>query len=225
MPGKSWNDDLGADGPVIAANASALLRSLAADASRRQAPTVENPLAWHAALYAGCSVPVPEYVGHYRGDGSVPALVGYEVGLGAVQHDGLPEKVGVWSPDVVSSVAAAVRGIAAGVAVLDSHVPVGRAPSDPVVLDGVVRLAALAYGEWVRLHPFANGNGRIARVWAAWVALRYGLPVFVTVKPRPAAVAYANAGRASMGRPPAFLGDHAMAENLFARMLRDALAP
>jgi hypothetical protein len=27
-------------------------------------------------------------------------------------------------------------------------------------------LAAILHGEWVRIHPFANGNGRTARLWA-----------------------------------------------------------
>ena len=38
---------------------------------------------------------------------------------------------------------------------------------------------------------------------------RYGLPVFVTLKPRPYDVAYARASKQSMGRPPDFIGDHA----------------
>jgi Fic family protein len=52
----------------------------------------------------------------------------------------------------------------------------------------------------VRIHPFANGNGRTARLWANWTALRYGLPAFVGIKPRPAGDAYALASYASMRR-------------------------
>ena len=63
-------------------------------------------------------------------------------------------------------------------------------------------VTAAIHGEWVRIHPFANGNARTARVWAAWIALRYGLPVFVTVKPRPNDAAYAQAAFASMGSSP-----------------------
>ncbi len=32
---------------------------------------------------------------------------------------------------------------------------------------------------------FANGNGRTARLWANFIAVRYGLPPFVRLRPRP----------------------------------------
>jgi hypothetical protein len=52
-------------------------------------------------------------------------------------------------------------------------------------IDRVVGLAAWAHGEWVRIHPFANGNGRTARLWANYVFCRYGLLPIVVVRPRP----------------------------------------
>ncbi|MGD9884339.1 MAG: Fic family protein [Reyranella sp.] len=39
--------------------------------------------------------------------------------------------------------------------------------------------------EWVRIHPFANGNGRTALLWANSLAMRYGLPTFGRLRPRP----------------------------------------
>jgi Fic family protein len=33
--------------------------------------------------------------------------------------------------------------------------------------------------------PALNGNGRTARLWANSIALRYGLPPFVRLRPRP----------------------------------------
>ena len=32
---------------------------------------------------------------------------------------------------------------------------------------------------------FLNGNGRTARLWANCIAMRYGLPPFVRLRPRP----------------------------------------
>jgi len=82
----------------------------------------------------------------------------------------------------------------------------------------ILRLMAIAHGEWVRIFPFANGNGRTARLWANWVAARYGLPVFVQVKPRPAALLYAGAAMASMR------GDHSAMTTVFHDMLRQYIA-
>jgi hypothetical protein len=96
--------------------------------------------------------------------------------------------------------------LAAALAQLDSALPVGRRPRTVDELEAVMRLIALIHGEWVRLHPFANGNARTARLLAAFIALRYSLPVFVSIKPRPDDVTYARASKASMGRPPNVLG-------------------
>ncbi len=60
-------------------------------------------------------------------------------------------------------------------AALDQAHPVGI-PLDGDGLAAVVEVAAWAHGEWVRIHPFANGNGRTARNWANFVFMRYGLP-------------------------------------------------
>lgn len=198
------------------------MRGSAAD---RVLPGVEAVGDWHTALYEGCRVPVPGYVGHLRGDPTVAELVGYEVGVGPEGPDGYPEKMGVWSvllPDAVDGLLAATH---AALTRLDGILPVGTRPASVDELDAVVGLTARIHGEWVRLHPFANGNGRIARVWAAWLALRYGLPVFVTVKPRPDDLAYARAARDSMGRPPDFTGDHHTATAVFAHLLTLTLLP
>ena len=104
------------------------------------------------------------------------------------------------------------------VAVLDAEIPVGRYPDDPDQLLSLLTLLAYAHGEWVRIHPFANGNGRTARLWANWCALRYNLPAFVRLKPRPEGSLYANAAAASMG------GDHQRMIVVFAEMLDRYLA-
>ncbi|MGI8685433.1 MAG: Fic family protein [Acidimicrobiales bacterium] len=80
--------------------------------------------------------------------------------------------------------------------------PKTSSPNTVDALHEIVAVTAIAHGEWVRIHPFVNGNGRVARLIAAHIALRYGLPVFVKLKPRPHDVAYTRAARRSMGRPP-----------------------
>jgi Fic family protein len=49
----------------------------------------------------------------------------------------------------------------------------------------IVAVCAWAHAEWVRIYPFANGNGRTARLWSNSLAMRYGLPPFVGLRPRP----------------------------------------
>jgi Fic/DOC family len=224
VPGPPWEDDP-RDLPLIGRNAATLLSSLQAAARTRALPTLADALTWHSALYVGCRVPVAGYVGHLRGDPAVPELVEYEVGVGPLLPDGLPERVGVWSSRVAAEVAALMPKIHAGLHYLDGLLPAGQRPRSVDELHDVVALTAVVHGDWVRIHPFANGNGRTARTWAAFIALRYSLPVFITSKPRPDDIAYARAGRASMGRPPDFLGDHDPAIAVFGHLLSLALLP
>jgi hypothetical protein len=48
----------------------------------------------------------------------------------------------------------------------------------------VIDLCAWVHAEWVRIHPFANGNGLTARLWANSLAVRYGLPPFIRFAPK-----------------------------------------
>lgn len=224
MPGPAWNDDWPDDLPRIQQNAAALIRSIANAAHDWSVvPGAAEVLDWHTWLYRGCRVPVAGYVGHFRGDPAVNELVGYEVGVGRLQPDGLPEKVGVYSKDLAVQIPTLIAQIQAGIRHLDSALEPGLRPVTSEAIGAVVLLAARVHGEWVRIHPFANGNGRTARVWANFIALRYSLPAFVKVKPRPANSTYARAGRASIGRPPHFIGDNGPVSALFARMLGESL--
>lgn len=224
MPGPAWNDDWPGDLARIQQNAAELIRSLAHQAPDWSViPGVDEVLDWHTRLYQGCRVPVDGYVGHFRGDPTVTELVGYEVGVGRLQPDGLPEKVGVYSKDLAAGILTLLAQIAAAIRKLDSALDPGARPVTKEAVKAVVLLAARVHGEWVRLHPFANGNGRTARVWANVVALRYSLPAFVLVKPRPGDAAYRRVGIASMGRPPHFIGDNRPVTALFARMLAESL--
>jgi hypothetical protein len=73
--------------------------------------------------------------------------------------------------------------IQTAVAELDRNIPVGR-KLNPDQLNAVLDLCAWAHAEWVRIHPFANGNGRAARLWANFIAVRYGLPPFIRLRPQ-----------------------------------------
>jgi len=49
----------------------------------------------------------------------------------------------------------------------------------------IAEVAGWAHGEWVRIHPFANGSGRTARLIANWVLSRFRLRPVVGIRPRP----------------------------------------
>jgi hypothetical protein len=90
--------------------------------------------------------------------------------------------------------------------------PTGQEP-DADQLAAVIDLCARVHAEWVRIHPFANGNGRTAHLWANCILMRYGLPPFIRFRPRPnfdngEAGRQSNAGRleADRSRLPAIAG-------------------
>ena len=205
-----WNDDPTGYSRVIQGNIAALIVDIIAAAPSRVAPTVSLAQDWHRALYRGVPLPVTYYAGEFRDtDPRFPELIGYEVTVGP--SHGVPSSL---VPDELNRLEAA---LATAIANLDTAIPVGAFLGSQELM-AVLRVMALVHGEWVRVHPFANGNGRTARVWANWIAVRYGLEAFVGLKPRPAHLLYAGAAAASMR------GDHTPMLVAFHSMLRDYLA-
>jgi fido (protein-threonine AMPylation protein) len=209
MP-SAWDEDPPSALPLIAKNTADIASAIALQARSRVTPAVDLAYDWHRTIYRGVPLPVPYYAGEIRdSDPAFPELVGYDVlvgGLAGVEHSEVPD-----------ALASFEAGIQSACGRLDGAIPIGAPPPSPTALTAVVRLASLGHGEWVRIHPFANGNGRVARCWANFVALRYGLPAIATIKPRPADLLYGQAARASM------LGNHRPTEALFAAMLNAAL--
>jgi Fic/DOC family len=224
MTALSWHEDDPKNLSLIQGNAAQLITELRATAAERLLPTCEELCRWHAWLYGGCEVPVAGYVGHFRGDPTVTELIDYEVGLGARLKDGNLEKMGVWARLVSKEMGAVLAGLNAVFAELDARLPVGRSPTNPEDILAVISFTALAHGECLRVHPFANGNGRIARLLVAFICLRYGLPMFLHIKPRPESDDYIRASRDSMGRPPDFVGNHTTTTAVFAHLLAEELA-
>jgi serine phosphatase RsbU (regulator of sigma subunit) len=75
----AWNDDPPGSGKRIVANCRALLTLLAADAARRDLPTVAAAQQWHRAIYDGVALPVSYYAGEVRDDDErFPELIDVE---------------------------------------------------------------------------------------------------------------------------------------------------
>lgn len=191
----AWNSDPPGSDAQIVANLKRIGGQVVADAASRHPPTVAMAQEWHRETYRGVHLPVSDYAGGIRdSDPAHPELFGYEVSVGTAP--------GLSSADVPVALAGLEAGLRAVVARMDGVIAVGARPTTVAGLHATLEIAAIAHGEWVRIHPFANGNGRIARLWANWVAVRYGLPFFLALRPRPADLVYAAAAAASMR------GDH-----------------
>jgi hypothetical protein len=114
---------------------------------------------------------------------------------------------------VASELAKFERILQRAVAKLDQLYP---AEIDPDGLAAIIDLAAWAHAEWVRIHPFANGNGRTARLWANYLFMRYGPPPAVRLRPRPDG-GYREAAAAAMS------GDWQSTALVFRKLLLDAV--
>jgi fido (protein-threonine AMPylation protein) len=203
----AWEDSPGC-APLIEANVRRVLGGIARASDLRDLPTVTQAKRWHRDLYDGIPRPFDYYAGEIRdSDRRFPELIDYEVEVGG--HHGVPC---VMVPAALEQFEARAQTASAR---LDVEIPADVEPSGltPVQLHGVLTLCAVLHGEWVRIHPFANGNGRTARLWANWAAMRYALPPFVTTKPRPSQP-YGAAAMASMR------GDHRVTLAVFDQMLR-----
>lgn len=154
---------------------------------------------------AGLDAPHAEYAGRFRGESGLETA--------GVEVDG---REGTPPAQVAAELAAFEQRLQRVVAVLDERYP-ADADLDADGLAAVVDVSAWAHAAWVRIHPFANGNGRTARLWANFVFMRYGLPPVVRLRPRPDG-GYRRAGAQAME------GHWQPTVVVFRRLLVDTLA-
>lgn len=176
-----WDED----SPQLRKNLAQVLEKIARSAEKRETPTLELARRWQRFFMHNLDVPDLRYVGAFRGEAGVENV---QVRIGA--------SYGVPSAKVADELKHFETTLQQLVAELDALVPAGREP-DADQLAAIIDLCAWAHAEWIRIHPFANGNGRTARLWANSLAMRYGLPPFVRLRPRPDA-GYGDAGAKAM---------------------------
>jgi fido (protein-threonine AMPylation protein) len=194
VAGPAWDDEVSsvrADENLT----NVRIRIISASRASRSTPTDEMVRGWHREMVDGIDIPDDAYRGGFRGDPH-PALADYEVTVGKL--------FATRASDVASEVSKLISELQARVTDLDDL----DAQGDPSTLDAafvenVLDTAALLHGEWIKIHPFVNGNGRTARMWVLWLCSRYGLPQLLPLRPRP-----------DMGYGPASLlsmtGDHGL---------------
>ena len=196
--------DWDANSPILRANLTQLLLEIARAATLRETPTLRAAKGWQRDLMNGLAAPDPLYVGAFRG----------ESGLEDVQVRVL-SRFGVAASEVAAQLAQFEVKLQQLVSELDRLLPAGQHP-DVDQLAAILDLCAWVHAEWVRIHPFANGNGRTARLWANSVAMRYGLPPFIRLRPRPNS-GYSEAGARAMQ------GDWKPTAAAFRRLLNEFL--
>lgn len=195
-----WDED----SPQLRNNLAQIRREIVRSASQRETPTLEAARRWQTLAMEGLDVPDSRFVGAFRGE---PGLEKAQVRVGS--------NFGVDSAKVAEELTRFEAKLQTLVAELDTLLPIGQEP-DVDQLAAIVDLCAWVHAEWVRIHPFANGNGRTARLWANSLAIRYGVPPFVRLRPRPDA-GYGEAGAKAMQ------GDWKPTAVVFRRLLDDLL--
>jgi hypothetical protein len=197
--------DWDADSPQLRRNLGKVLDAIERDAARRAVPRVATAKRWQAQMMDGLAVEKPEYAGRFRGE---PGLERCGVHVNGV-YGSAP-----W--EVADELKVFESTLQRAVTALDARYPNADSLDDDG-LSAVIELAAWAHAQWVRIHPFANGNGRTARAWANLIMMRYGLPPVVALRPRPGG-GYASAGAAAMR------GQWRPTVNVFRRMLKEHFA-
>ena len=159
--------DWDADSPELRANLTRVINEVARASGQREKPTLQSARQWQRDIISGLAVPDSRYEGTFRGESgleNVQVRVGSNYGAPAAEVSG-----------ELTRFETKLQGL---VAELDLLISTGQEP-DADQLAAIVDLCAWVHAEWVRIHPFANGNGRTARLWANSIAMRYGLPPFI----------------------------------------------
>jgi Fic/DOC family len=164
-----WDED----SPTLRQNLTRVLQQIADESDERNTPTLELARHWQRAFMQGLKPTDLRYVGAFRGE---PGLEKTRVKIGRLW--------GVPPANVAEELAEFEQKLQAAVSRFDKALSIGKELTEDEI-DAVIDLCGWAHAEWVRIHPFANGNGRTARLWANFLAMRYGLPPFVRLRPRP----------------------------------------
>jgi Fic/DOC family len=177
--------DWDASSPELENNLRQVLEEIRDAARRRETPTVESARHWQAETVRNLNVPDARYVGAFRG----------ELGLEKIQVR-VNDRYGIAARNVAGALANFQDTVQQVIGRLDQLIPSGMDP-DADQTAAILEVCAWVHAEWIRIHPFANGNGRTARLWVNSIAMRYQLPPFLQLRPRPAA-GYGAAGAEAM---------------------------
>lgn len=135
-------------------------------------------------------VPLDYYAGNYRSDDKSKPCLAKEVTVAGVLGESfrtVPQSMGTFSAELHDMILHT-----------DDYLNMKISPTERA--QAVAQLAAAAMARFICIHPFLNGNGRMARMLVNYVFKRYGYKMpFVESHRRPPEVDYAQASAAAMG--------------------------
>jgi Fic/DOC family len=203
-----WDEDDPQVRSRIHANLAALLPDIVASGHRRDPVALDLARGWHQRMVDGIALAAPEVAGGFRGSGPQ----GSRLRTHRVTVDGILQAVP--PRQVRSKMSIFERRLREQVAALDPFIPAKAPPEQRE--EQVLELCGWAHGELIYVHPFADGNGRMARALLLWLGARYGLPAYLDLRPRPSGPSgYEVAARASM------TGRHQLMQVTLTKMLAD----
>jgi hypothetical protein len=140
------------DSPELRQNLLWILEQLPQEAHKREIPTRETARRWQKLFMPGLKADDPKYIGVFRGEPGLEKT--------RVQIDG---HWGVSPRSVAKELQRFESKLQQMVVQLDNALPPGKElTSDEFA--AVIDLCAWTHAAWIRIHPFANGNGRTARL-------------------------------------------------------------
>ena len=168
--------DWDANSPELQRNLQEVGRKVTADANAREPLSSESIRQWQALIMHGLVPADGEPAGTFRGEAG---LEEYDVQIGL--------RLGTLAWRVRAELADFDRTLADHLDQFDRTIRRDHFDEDLTSdqVNAVIILCAWAHGEWLRIHPFPNGNGRTSRILVNCIGQRYGLPAFMRVRPRP----------------------------------------
>lgn len=165
--------------PVLRAETEAILSALrSGELNGLQASSDTRPV--HRRLFGRLTPPGhPQYAGHYRGE-RVDCLWDYDVFIAS------DPRVGFHHTVVLSAMSSLALLIEQGCSSLDQAHENPRALPDEDLRLHTVAFACRVFELFLRVHPYADGNGHVGR-FSIWAVLgRYGYwPKRWPIEPRP----------------------------------------
>lgn len=157
-----WVTDDDAALPAIAQAAHSYFRFLVRQNPKKYILTHGDLKGWHKKLFEKI-VPVPYYAGNYRGTAQGKPCLATDVGV-----NGVP---GAAYQTVEGEMQAFSEELGRATIACDGYV----GPNRPLIalVQAAAQIAAFAGGSIIKIHPFVNGNGRIARLAMNFYLHRY----------------------------------------------------